>query len=398
MGRLLTALALLAALISPAWAAGEFDATVDFRAVASQGERSYLNGGLGDLRFDPGHDGLRLGELRVGFRTDVKQILHLVVEAASFNDHDRYPIGATQAYAELRPFPVHGWRSRVKLGAFYAPISLENWLTGWRSPYTISSSALNTWVGEELRTIGTEYDLDWLGRQQGHDWDLGLTAAVFGWNEPAGTLLARRGWAISDLQTTLYGRIGEPGNGPINGLREFYQIDHHPGFYAGGSANFRGELNLRALHYDNLASPDAYSAPLRDYAWHTQFDSAGAAWTPTSDWTVISQWMGGQTCTARDPYCWRFHAAFLLVSYTRRAERFSARYDAFEMHKTNTEDFYSYNDGHAWTLAYQHAFNQRWSTAVEWLQIDSRLLARVRLGAPIGANERQLQLAVRYEL
>ncbi|MGH8144114.1 MAG: hypothetical protein ACREU2_16560 [Steroidobacteraceae bacterium] len=399
MGRLLTLTALVIALLpAVASATQEFDATIDLRGVASDGERSYLNGGLGELRFDSQHDGARVGELRFGYRADVDQIVHFIVEAVSYGDHERYPLDLTQAYVELRPFPVHAWRSRVKLGAFYAPVSLENWLTGWRTPYTISPSAINSWVGEELRTLGAEYDLDWLGRQWGHDWDLGLTAAAYGWNEPAGTLLARRGWSINDLQSTLFGRIGEPGNGPIDGIREFAQIDHRFGYYAGGSATYRGNLQLRALHYDNRADPGAYSRSLSDYAWRTSFDSAGVAWTPASGWTLISQWLGGQTCTATDPYCWDFHAAFLLGSWQRGADRFSVRYDLFETNKTSTEDFYSFNNGHAWTLAYQHAFSARWSTALELLQIDSRLLARTSLGEPVGARERELQVAVRCEL
>ena len=56
-------------------------------------------------------------------------------------------------------------------------------MQGWRSPYTLSFSAINTWVGEELRTIGAEYSLDWLGRSHGHDFDFTLNAAAYGWND-----------------------------------------------------------------------------------------------------------------------------------------------------------------------------------------------------------------------
>jgi hypothetical protein len=72
----------------------------------------------------------------------------------------------------------------------------------------MSPSAINTWIGEELRTFGAEYDLDWLGRQRGHDWTLSTGAAVFGWNEAAGQLMSERGWAIHDRQTTVFGKFG----------------------------------------------------------------------------------------------------------------------------------------------------------------------------------------------
>ena len=44
----------------------------------------------------------------------------------------------------------------VKAGAFFPTISLENDDLGWTSPYTLTPSAINSWIGEELRTIGSE--------------------------------------------------------------------------------------------------------------------------------------------------------------------------------------------------------------------------------------------------
>ncbi len=53
MGRLLTATVLSVVLLSSSMvAASDFYAVVDLRAVAADGERSFLNGGLGELRFD----------------------------------------------------------------------------------------------------------------------------------------------------------------------------------------------------------------------------------------------------------------------------------------------------------------------------------------------------------
>ena len=73
--------------------------------------------------------------------------------------------------------PKSAWRSNLKIGAFYPPISLEHRASGWSNPYTISSSALNTWVGEELRTIGVGYELDHLGIAEGGRFDYGVNAA-----------------------------------------------------------------------------------------------------------------------------------------------------------------------------------------------------------------------------
>jgi hypothetical protein len=395
-------------LAPPLLAASDFYAVVDLRAVAADGERSFLNGGLGELRFDEQHDGVRLGGIFLGAHHDFFDIVHVTASAVAYADHDRNPLDLTELYAELRPFPWNSWRSRLKLGAFYAPVSLENRLQGWRSAYSLSPSAINTWIGEEFRTIGAEYDLDWLGRQRGHDWELGLTAAVYGWNDLAGVLVAVRGWSINDRQSTLFGRVGDPNAGPIAGVREFYDdMDKRAGYYAGLNAKYLDALELRALHYDNRANAAAYSYGLHAFGWHTKFDSAGLRWTPTERWTVITQWLAGTTVVGDSQddnaelsgyYAWEFRAAFVLVSWQRRADRLSARYDDFEMHQTQSDAFFNSDRGHAWTLAYQRELSMHWSVVLEALQIDSRLALRGLIGEPVTARERELQLAVRLQL
>jgi hypothetical protein len=408
MDRLLTALLLPGLLLAPSLVtASDFDATIDLRGVVADGLPSYLNGGLGELRYDDEHDSARLDSVRIGFHHDFLEIIHLNANAVSYADGDRSLIDLTEAYAEIRPFPLNGWRSRLKLGAFYAPISLENRLPGWRSAYTLSPSAINTWIGEEFRTIGAEYDLDWLGRQHGHDWELGLTAAAYGWNDYSGQLLAQRGWSINDRQTTLFGRIGEPDVAPISGLREFdSDVDHRVGYYAGGTAKYLDALELRALHYDNNVDPDSYSYKFDMFGWHTRFNSVGLRWTPTDRWTVISQWLAGTTIDGdsgfnnnvrTDYYAYEFHSDFVLVSWRRGADRLSARYDEFEMHQTLSDDFFNTDRGHAWTFAYEREVSTMLSVAVEELLIDSSLAARPQIGEPIAALERELQLAVRLQ-
>jgi hypothetical protein len=406
VGRLLTGLTLPALLAAaPAWAAvNEFDASVDVLAVASNGTPSFLDNGLGELRFDQQHQGLQLDNVRFGYRGELAEIVHFTVEAVSYGDRQSNPLDLTEAFAEIRPFPTGPWRSRFKIGAFYAPISLENRLQGWRSAYSLSPSAINTWVGEELRTFGAEYDLDWLGRKRGHDWDLGLGASVFGWNESAGELMSERGWAIHDRQATLFGKIGTAVPGPI-GDERLLSTDgaNRAGYYLDGNAKYLDTLELRALHYDNRADPSVYSESANNYPWFTQFNSAGARWTPSTRWTVISQWLRGSTCSNVEDdyyYCWGFDSEFLLLSWQLGGNRLSARYDRFDMHQTEpSDDIDGYRDhGHAWTFAYRREINAHFSVALELLQIDSRLNERLEFALPETALERELELAVRAQL
>src|SRR5260221_577361 len=236
----------------------ELDLSVDLRAVSSNASNSRLEGGLGKLRYDATDDGLRLGYLRLGYRVDLTQTLRLTAEAVAYGDHDVNPLDLTELYAEWRPLAASSWRSRLKVGAFYPEISLENRMRGWRSPYTLSSSAINTWVGEELRTIGAEYSLELLGRSRGHAFDLTFNAAAFGWNDTAGTVLASRGWGLHDRQSTLFGRFANGGQALPQRTLFFDDLDKRAGYYAGTAANYRGLLEARLHHYDNRArlSPD----------------------------------------------------------------------------------------------------------------------------------------------
>ena len=411
MGRLLILGALLAAtaLSQPAWAMqSDFDVSLDLRAVSSTGLQSFLNGGGGKLRFDPDHDGLRLGSLRAGWRGDFTPTLRLTAEAVAYDDHDVHTMDLTELALSWRPVPHSAWRSEVKLGAFYPAISLEHRMRGWRTPYSLSASAVNTWVGEELRTIGLEYNGDWLRQADGSAWNVGVSGAVFGWNDPAGVVLARRGWALHDRQTTLFGKLGTGvvGTGVTNSRTLFYRdLDHEAGWYGGLTANYRGLLELRALHYDNRADPYTYAPAIADGGWHTLFDSVGARWTPDDHWTLIAQRLVGETYFAIKappgavPNEWHFDASFALASFELGKQRLTARYDDFDMRQDiSWFFFYGRDRGHALTAAYSYAFNPRLSLFAEWLQVSSMLAMRGVVAEPAHAVERQLSLGLRLEL
>jgi hypothetical protein len=335
---------------------------------------------------------------------DLTQTLRLTTEAVAYGDHDVNPLDLTELYAEWRPLPSSAWRSRLKLGAFYPEISLENRMRGWRSPYTLSYSAINTWVGEELRTIGAEYSLELLGRSQGHAFDLTFNAAAFGWNDTAGTVLASHGWGLHDRQSTLLGRFANGGQ-PLPERTLFYDdLDKRAGYYAGTAANYRGLLEARVLHYDNRARLSPDNPKIGDDPWETYFDSMGLRWTPTADWTLITQWLHGRTYDgiAVPANAWSFHSEFLLASLKRGPMRYSARYDRFSTQQTASNffqyiGFYLGDDGHAWTLAGERQLSEHWSAILEGIQANSTVAQRAFTGDSLALRERQWQLAIRYD-
>lgn len=406
MGRILiSAFAASVLLAGPGVArSDEFDLSLDVRAISSDAPESRLEGGLGKLRFDAQHEGLRLGYLRLGYRADLTPTLRFVAEGISYGDHDVNPIDLTELYAQWRPLPASAWRSQLKVGAFYPEISLENRMRGWRSPYTLSFSAINTWVGEELRTIGAEYSLDWLGLAHGRNFEFSASVAAFGWNDTAGTVIATRGWALHDRQSSLFGRFANQGR-PLDERTLFYHdLDRRAGYYLASSVRYRGLLELRALHYDNRANLAATSAKIQDSAWATYFESLGLRWTPTEQATLIAQWLHGRTLVGTDlpQNAWSFHSVFLLASWQQASWRYSVRADRFASQQTTSNfladlGYYLGDQGHAFTFAVQRTFGAHWNAILEAIKVNSDVAQRAMIGQPTAAKEQQWQLALRYE-
>jgi hypothetical protein len=401
----LLALALLA-LTAPAahpadWIrAPEWEADLDARLVNSDGQKSFTNGGLGTLRYDDKQSGLRLGRARFALSQALGEVWSLRLDASAWADHDRNPVDLTEAYLQFRPYPFAGYRFRLKAGAFYAPISLENRAPGWESPYTLSYSAINTWLGQELRTIGMEGQIDWLGTRTGHGFDVALTGGLFGWNDPAGTVIATRGFALGDRQTTLFGRVGSSNSSPLKPIELFHEIDGRPGYYAGVEGRYFDRVVIRALHYDNRADPAAFDRATPGFAWETHFNCVGLRSESPGGWTAIVQWLEGETYIKphAENLGWPFRARFALLSRQIRNHRLSIRYDSFAV-DSDSGDGDGTQRGHAWTAAYVFEPDTHWRFTLEWLRVTSDAPARtLELGIPRAATETQVQLAVRFAL
>ncbi len=392
---------ILLLLCTLARAEGQLDLSVDLRLIAADGRTSYLDGGLGKLRFDEDHDGLQIGRLRAAWNQPIGELLNLRIDASLWRFSDYNAIDLTEAYLEFRPYPSGGWRSRVRIGAFYAPISLEHRASGWTNPYLISSSAINTWVGEELRTIGAEYSLEWLGTRSGHDFDVGLVAAAYGYNDPAGVLVASRGWALHDRQTTLFGKVGESGDGFVPGRVLFEEIDNRYGYYLGAHLRYLDRVELRYMRYDNRADPERFDASINDFAWLTCFDSIGLRVETAGGWTFISQWLDGETSIEPETGYeeWKFSSTFVLLSKALGRHRISARADWFNVDHVRTAGTFLFQEsGDAWTIGYSYERDRHWTLGIEMLQVESDVTGRTFIGEPTRADERQLQLKLAYSL
>jgi hypothetical protein len=381
--------------------ATEWQLSLDLRAVASDGRRSFLDNGQGKLRFDEDHQGVQLGRARMALDQPFGEWFHAHVEATAWNDDDKSPIDLTEAYVEYRPYPRAGFRTRLRAGAFYPPMSLESRARGWETPYALTPSAIGSWIGEEIRTIGVEGQVDWLGTRLGHDLDLQLTLGLFGWNDPAGTMLAAHGWALHDRQSTLFGRVGSPQHDPEFAKKEvFAEIDGRAGFYTGAQIRYHDRAVLNLLHYDNRADPAVRAPELRDFAWLTRFDAAALRIETAGGWTALVQALTGETYIAPGIWLdWHFDSSSALLARRHGAHLLAARYDRFDVTFRGDPRASGSEDGEAWTLAYTYETNGPWRFGLEWLHVRSDVPARTELpGERPFARETQLQFSARYLL
>jgi hypothetical protein len=387
-------------LITATARATDWEVSLDTRLVNSDANRPFMEGGLGTVRFGRNDSGLQLGRARFALTQQLGELWSAHLDVSAWDNQDRSPVGATEAYLQLRPYPRAGYRFRLKAGAFFPPVSLENRAPGWESPYGLSYSAIDSWLAVEVRTIGMEAQLEWLGSRSGHLFDLGLTGGVFGWNEGAGVVLANDGFSLTDRQTPVFGRVGQVGVAPLSGAEPFLQLDNHAGVYAGLEARYLDRVVLRVLRYDNRADPTQVDNVSNAIAWDTRFTSAGVRLEGDSGWTVIAQWLDGRTSIgpAGIQLSWPFRAEYALLSRRLGRHTFSARYDRFQVESSNLEQGGGWQDGHAWTAAYTFNASAHWRFTLEWLRVVSSSYNRQELGGPLLATETQLQLAIRYAL
>ena len=389
-------------------------ALLDLRAVRGSEQVSWLDSGLGKTRYgaraNGGRDVLAIGQASLVADAALTEILGAHVQVNLDADPDpanqRARLGLVEAFATFRPEPSPRVRLRFKGGMFFPPISLEHPGKAWSTVHTITPSAINAWVGEEVRATGLEAVAAF--RPGRHE--LSATAALFSNNDPAGTLLSWRGWALHDRQTAAFDELPlapiasfAPG-GPFQDLPSWdapiREVDGRIGYYAGVGWTMDSEHELRAMFWDNNADPAAFDG--FQYGWYTEFWSLGARVGLPGDAVLLAQYMDGTTemgdvgggVLAVDN---RFRSAYALVTAGFGRHRVSGRYDWFDVEDRDLFAAEDPNDedGHAWTAAYLLTLHETTRLAVEWLRVTSTRASRSDLGLDPGSTETQLQSSLR---
>lgn len=212
--------------------------------------------------------------------------------------------GVVQAYVEKNIFRTSN-RFRILAGAFFLPTSRENIDSLWETPYTITSSALNTWFGEEFRPIGI--DVTWIRRTQNRGTYSG-GATVFRGNDTFGALPIDRGWAISDRWTLLGEHVPSRTNIYTSVSAE---TDDRFGWSARGKWN-NDRATIQLTRIDNRADALLYGEL---FNWATRFNIIGGDYL-AGDWTFIGETGWGTTAIEgrRGRRSSKIRASYLLVS------------------------------------------------------------------------------------
>jgi hypothetical protein len=292
--------------------------------------------------------------------------------------------GLTEAWLQYQPLPLEGYRLKVRAGWFYPALSLENTDLVWSSPYSSSFSAINSWFAEELRAKTLELNFSRPGRafNSNHSWQAVLGA--FRNNDPLGSLIAWRGFAVHNLQTRIGGRVDFahypslrrfPLEFQPDWVEPFAELDGHTGWYSGLHYLYRQDSELRFYHYDNRADPTVLAQG--QYAWLNKFDQLAFQQQLSERWRLISQYLDGRTEMGFDTVLIDYRAAFVLLNYQHDTWQATLRYDHWQQwDRDATAGDDNSGRGHNLTLAWQYPLSERWSLLTEFSRMNSHQASR----------------------
>jgi len=346
-------------------------AFLDGRLVDAPSPTSFTEGGYGKTRYGNGDTRLQFGGGGLVVTAQATPALFGLVDVqAQTTDHRM--LGLVESYLRYRPVSLSPWRWSLQAGVFFPPVSLENDGIGWTSPWTITPSAINSWVGEELRDVGLQGQLQWRGQGS----SLAVTGALFRRNEIAGNILAVRGWSLSDLTYGLGERIRLPdkpdddGQAPTDRYDPFRRVTNQIGWHADVTWRAPGNTRVTLLRWDNNADPHAwvpYEGGDRLFAWRTKFWSLGAT-TQSGPVTLIAQAMEGGTLArpGMRHVQTHFRSAFVLVGWNQGAWRPALRVEHFS---TDTDSSFGDGGEHGNAVTAALAWRPR-----DWLRITYELM------------------------
>jgi hypothetical protein len=385
---------------------------LDGRLALANGERSFTRRGLGKARFGGTADGdYRFYAVPVEgdlvWTPRFTNTLSANVSAAWQRDQEN-AVDLIEAFVNWLPPQTGAVGFQLRAGLMWPEISLEHSTGGaWSVVDTITPSAINAWVGEEVKVVGLEGTI----RTDIGGSTFGLTGAVFGFDDTAGTLLSFRGWALHDEKATAFGHFKLPPLNPFmtfaqeNRTRSLLEIDNRPGWYARLDWRAAAPLGAALFYYDNRGDPEAFTHNLQ-WGWRTRFWNLAFDADIGSNTRLLAQGMTGSTIMGFEQNGKRwvhthFSSAFVMLSHrltdkwnvAGRVEAFRTREHGSEMSPMESEH------GWSWTAALKYLLTDHVTVKAEALNIRSKRGVRfTNFGIDPFQAQTVFQLAVQVHL
>jgi hypothetical protein len=252
-----------------------------------------------------------------------------------------------------------GWG--LQGGIMNLPFSLEHVGPAWSPEYTLTASALNSWLWEDANLAGLEGE--WW-RETSSGLRIGaLVGAGYGPDRMA-RLLALRGWAMGD------GISGFNTDLPLPNRTErqdvFDERDHRPAVYTWLTVGDREEIAVLKLGYfDNRGDQET------EGVWHTKFSVVGVELHPHPRIDVLAQYLDGTAHVAAPENDSGLQAWYGMVSWHANQQRVSARYDSFRIRDLDGGPL-TRDNGDAVTVSWQLQWRLRHRVAFEHVWLNSR--------------------------
>jgi len=312
--------------------------------------------------------------------------------------------GLTEALLQFRPELRPDLALRFRAGLQFSPTSRENVDALWQSPYTLTLSTINSWIGEELRPIGLDVavQLGEAGRSR-----FELAAMGFGGADTAGALLSWRGWAMGTRLSVVGESLALPrlptlgAGGGFGEQRRFEtqpidEIDGRVGWQARGRWSKSGAGLVQAAWTDTRGDRALHDG---QYAWATRFASLGAE-AQLGRFRLIAEALDGETGMglATGPHVdLRVRAAYALLTWSsaRDTLRLSARYDRFRNDDRDHVAEPNQESGWAWTAAAFWAPRPWLRMGLEYLDLTGDRPAAAFAGSEPDAAARRAQAELR---
>lgn len=383
---------------------------VSARGVYARSQPSWLTGGFG--RFETGGRSATDASAR---NVDVAQVgadwtpapwldVHVSAQARREDRESARAAGLVDAFVAIRK-DFGSDRLQLRAGQFFLSTSRENRDALWTSPYTISFSALNTWIGEEFRPVGAE--LEWQHNLASFD-AVTIAGTAFRDNDTAGALLAWRGWSTGNRLSTYGETLPLP---PLFSLRDprFFReqrdgtvpfepdLDGRTGYAARVRYSRPERGSIQFARVDNRGDRRLYDG---EYAWQTRFNIVSADAMNDRGLTLLGEYSWGSTRMGFRPapvvelnyYTW-----YGLLSQAAGNHRFSARFEVFQtsdrdhtIAETNSEN------GRAWTLAWLYDIRKPVRIGVEFANVSAQRIAAAESGFDPNTDGRVVTVELRY--